>query len=211
MPVRTDAGVATAAAAAAASARVDSVSLPAGDAQDLCLVRCWSAVDCPGRSAAAATVDMCALHACLPACLLRKCSCAAAHMMMGGCVGTCSVGVRATFGSFDAEVAGRCVATDPLTADRDLANAHTLSGGAVGLRSGGGFVKEAVSDVFVCAAVAVAVRGGCPFVEKVRRLVAAGAVAVIIVNTSDEKFFRIEGHRHGDGFADLGHGIRWVV
>ena len=65
--------------------------------------------------------------------------------------------------------------------------------------------------MFVPAAVVIAMRGSVPFVDKVRRLAAAGAIAVVIVNSSGEKFFRIKGHYTGDGPADLGHGIKCVI
>ena len=53
-------------------------------------------------------------------------------------------------------------AAEPLLADSDLANPAELS-----------------------AKVAVVRRGGCPFLDKARRVQAAGAVAMVVVNTED--------------------------
>eukprot|EP01045_Picozoa_sp_COSAG04_P012402 COSAG04_NODE_834_length_9992_cov_54.919786_5_plen_1490_part_00 len=58
---------------------------------------------------------------------------------------------------------GAVVATQPSLVDAELTNAATLAG-----------------------AVALAHRGGVPFDEKVERTAAAGAVALIVVNTDDE-------------------------
>ena len=57
---------------------------------------------------------------------------------------------------------GPAISTIPELADGELTNAESMVG-----------------------AVAIIKRGGCSFVEKARRAMAAGAIAVVIVNTDD--------------------------
>ena len=47
---------------------------------------------------------------------------------------------------------------------------------------------EITNDSELCGSIAVAHRGCCSFDEKVARVAAAGAVALVVVNTDDELF-----------------------
>jgi len=80
--------------------------------------------------------------------------------VMSGSCESCEF-LRAEFGPQDA-FAGLMVRARPLEADRELENAQSLAG-----------------------AVAVVVRGVCGFVEKAIRAQAAGAIAVVVINTED--------------------------
>jgi hypothetical protein len=66
-------------------------------------------------------------------------------------------------------------------------------------------VQGAVCGQSLVGSAVLAWRGGVPFVEKARRAQAAGAAALVVVNTgaNDELFF-MQGHRHPDGRADEG-------
>ena len=96
-------------------------------------------------------------------------------------------GVVADFGARDAELHDLpSVRTSPAMAETEIVNGE------------------------VRGSVAVIERGAVPLVEKARRAQAAGAAAVVIVNT-DERPLLAHGHRHRDGTHDLGLDIQIPV
>ena len=86
---------------------------------------------------------------------------------------------KARFGAESGNCEGaRAVRAEPLQADSDLANGDDI-----------------------CGAVAVVERGVCSFVQKARRVQAAGGIGVLFVNTDDDLF--VVGGEDGDEDIEL--------
>ena len=86
---------------------------------------------------------------------------------------------KARFGAESGSCEGaRAVRAEPLQADSDLANGDDI-----------------------CGAVAVVERGVCSFVQKARRVQAAGGIGVLFVNTDDDLF--VVGGEDGDEDIEL--------